>query len=109
MLKRIGTLLRSCALLVALYALSGGPVWADGPTDCAEDAVGGQTGQPYSLTYQSLITETHNATIGAGGGPCIISVSAGSVVSEQYYVGFYRNDVTGAVLKVDCRTGRVVR
>jgi hypothetical protein len=36
MLKKIGALIRTCAFLVALYMLSGGPpLWASGPSDCA--------------------------------------------------------------------------
>lgn len=107
MLKRIATVLRACGLVVALYALSGGPLLADGPTDCPESAVGGQTGQDYTLTYQSLVTETHNGTLSVGGGPCVVTLSEGVVESEQYYVGYYQNQVTQEIVRVDCRTGRV--
>lgn len=67
MLKKIETLIRTCTFLIALFALGGGPLWADGPTECPEDAVGGQTGQSYTLQSQSLVTETHSGSIGVGG------------------------------------------
>jgi hypothetical protein len=109
MLKKIGALIRTCAFLVALYMLSGGPpLLASGPSDCAGSAVGGQTGQPYTLTYQSLVTETTTGTISAGSGSCGIGASLGATTSEQFYVGYYRNEVTEKVVKVDCRTGRVI-
>jgi hypothetical protein len=108
MLKKIATLIRTCAFLVALYMLSGGPLWASGPTDCAPYAEGGQTGQPYTLTYQSLATETSSGTLGAGSGSCGVNASMSGGMSEQFYVGYYRNDVTHDVLRVDCRTGRVL-
>lgn len=109
MLKKIGALVRTCAFLVALYMLSGGPLWAGtGPTDCSPYAEGGQTGQPYTLTYQSLVTESASGTLGAGGGSCVVSASVSGGATEQYFVGYYRNDVTREVLRVDCRTGRVL-
>jgi len=108
MLTKIGTLIRVCTFLIALFALGGGPLWADGPTDCADEAVGGQTGQPYTLTYQALATETNGGTLGAGGGSCAVNASVTGSTSEQYYVGYYVNGVTGALLRVDCRTGRVL-
>jgi hypothetical protein len=97
MLKKIGILIRTC----------GGPLWAT-PSDCADSAVGGQTGQPYTLTYQSLVTETTTGTISAGSGSCGVGASVGATWSEQYHVGYYRNEVTKQVVKVDCRTGRVI-
>jgi hypothetical protein len=108
MLKKIGSLIRTCTFLIALFALSGGPLLADGPTNCAESAVGGQTGQPYTLTYQSLVTDTSSGTLGAGGGSCGVNASTTGSRAEQFYVGYYRNQVTQDVLKVDCRTGRVL-
>jgi hypothetical protein len=107
MLKKIGTLLRACAFVVALYALGGGPLLADGPTECPEDAVGGQTGQSYTLQSQSLVTETHSGSIGVGGGSCVIQLKDEGSWSEQFYVGYYVNQETQRLVRVDCRTGRI--
>ncbi len=108
MLKKTGTFIRTCTFLIALFALSGGPLLAD-PSDCPADAVGGQTGQPYQLQSQSLVTETTSGTLGAGGGSCGINASVTGTTSEQFHVGYYQNQVTQEVVKVDCRTGRVIR
>jgi hypothetical protein len=107
MLKRIGAALKTCALIVALYALSGGPLLADGPTECPETAVGGQTGQPYTRVGQSLATETHSGSIGVGGGGCVAQLKDDTTWSEQFYVGYYENQVTHRQVRVDCRTGRI--
>jgi hypothetical protein len=107
MRKTIATVLRACGLVFALYWLSGGPLLADGPTHCAASAVGAQTGQDYTLSYQSLVTETHNGTLSVGGGGCPVQLSEGTTEAEQYYVGYYVNQVTNQVARVDCRTGRV--
>lgn len=106
MLKRLATLVRTGVLSVALLGLSGGILWAE-PSDCAEFAVGGQTGQPYTLQSQSLVTETRTVSVTAGG-DCIGSGSTSVTIEEQYHIGFYSNDVTGDLLKVDCRTGEVL-
>ena len=106
MRSKIRSGLRTCALVVAAHVLSGGVIWAE-PSDCAASGVGGQTGDSYSLQYQSLVTETTTATLGAGGS-CGISASTGGTRSEQYYVGYYHNDTSGGSVAVDCRTGRVL-
>lgn len=106
MLSRVMHLGRTVLYVIALLGLSGGQLRAE-VTDCQEDATGGQTGDPYSLTYQSLVTETTTVTLSAGGS-CGVGGSATTTTSEQYYVGYYQNGNTGAVVKVDCRTGKVI-
>jgi hypothetical protein len=109
MLKKIGTMIRTCTLLIALFALSGGPLWAEGPSECPEEAVGGQTGQPYTRVGQSLATETHSGSVGvsSSNGGCIIQLKDDTSWSEQFYVGYYENQVTHARVRVDCRTGQI--
>lgn len=107
MLKRLATLIRTGVLSVALLVLSGGIVWAE-PSDCPESAIGGQTGDPYDLQGQSLVTETRTVTITAGG-ECIGSGSTEVTISEQYHVGVYVNQNTGQMVRVDCRTGEVLK
>jgi len=105
MLSRFMKTARAVGYSVALLALSGSILWAN-PSDCAESAVGGQTGQSYTLEYQSLVTETTSGTLSAGG-PCGVGGSISGSTAEQYHVGYYRNSSTGAVARVDCRTGRI--
>ena len=97
---------RAAGYAVALLALSGGWLRAE-VTDCPESAIGGQTGQSYSLNYQSLVTQTTTVTLSTGG-PCLLGGSATTTTSEQYYVGYYENESTGDVVKVDCRSGKVI-
>jgi hypothetical protein len=98
--------LRTCAFVIAAHVLTGGVIWAT-PSDCADDAVGQQTGQSYTKTGQSTVTETTTFTISGGGG-CGVSAGATGTRSETYNVGTYRNNVTGEVVRVNCSTGRVI-
>ncbi|MDH3495842.1 MAG: hypothetical protein OER21_03705 [Gemmatimonadota bacterium] len=107
MLKRLATLVRAGILSVALLGLSGGVLWAE-PSDCPQSAVGGQTGDPYELQSQSLVTQTSTITITAGG-DCIGSGSTEMTISEQYHVGVYVNQNTDKMVRVDCRTGEVLK
>jgi hypothetical protein len=108
MLSRIRNLVRSVLWAVALVGLSGAPaLWAQA-SDCPESAVGGQTGDPYTLQSQSLVTETTTVQLSTGGGSCLLGGSTTVTTEEQYNVGYYKNTNTGAVVKVDCRTGEVI-
>jgi hypothetical protein len=104
---RIKHFVRVAAFAVAAAGLGGAPLWAQA-SDCGETAVGGQSGHPYKLKSQSLMTETRTYQVSTGG-PCAVGGSATVQYQEQYNVGFYENQVTGDVLKVDCRTGRVIK
>lgn len=105
MYSRIKHLVRAVLCSIALLGLSGGIAWA-GPTECEETATGGQTGQGYTRVSQSLVTETTTVTLSAGG-ECLLGTSGTTTIEEQYYVGYYRNDVTGDIARVDCRTYKV--
>lgn len=96
---------RAAACAIALLGLSGGIAWA-GPTECQETAVGGQTGQSYTRISQSLVTEIQTVELSAGG-DCLLGGSSTVTIEEQYYVGYYRNNETGAVARVDCRTYKI--
>ena len=109
MLSRTFKMARAVGYAAALLVLSGGvPLRAD-PSDCPENAVGGQTGQSYHLQSQSLVTETTSGSLSIGGSACGVGGSTTGTYSEQYHVGYYLNLSTNQTVAVDCRTGRIIR
>jgi hypothetical protein len=106
MLSRFMKTARAVGYSIALLGLSVGPLWAQA-SQCAQNAVGGQTGDSYTLRSQSLVTETRIVQLSLGGAACGVGGSTGGQVSEQYNVGYYEN-ASGNVARVDCRTGRVL-
>jgi hypothetical protein len=106
MLARIKNFVRGALFAIAVVGLSGAPLLAQA-SGCPENATGGQTGQPYRLRSQSLVTETRTVQVSTGS-PCLVGGSATVETQEQYNVGYYQNLVTDALVKVDCRTGQVI-
>jgi hypothetical protein len=102
MVSRIMNRLRTLAYAVALLGLSGAPLWAQA-SQCAEAARGGQTGDSYRLIGQSQVTVQLDAKLG---GTCVGSV--GGSVTETYNVGYYQNQETLRVARVNCSTGEVL-
>jgi hypothetical protein len=109
MFSRIMKVTRAMAYAVALLVLSGTQVRADGPSDCPENAIGGQTGQSYHLVSQSLATETTSGSLSVGGPACGVGGSTSGSFAEQYHIGYYLNESTNTTVRVDCRTGRIIR
>jgi hypothetical protein len=96
---------RAVIYSIALLGLSVGPLWAQA-SPCPSRAVGGQSGQTYTLRSQSLVTETNSVQLSVGGTACGVGGSAGGQTSEQYNVGYYENE-DGDIARVDCRTGQI--
>jgi hypothetical protein len=107
MLSRIMKTARAVGYSIALVGLSVGPLWAQASA-CPQSARGGQTGDPYTLRSQSLVTETRTVQLSAGGISCGVGGSTSAQIAEQYNVGYYENTRTHGVVRVDCRTGDVI-